>query len=182
MQILWIMKTIRLFGLSSVLLFLMQYASFGQGGDYKFHNIFIYNFTKYITWPNEYQQGDFVIGVLGASPLTNQLRSWVSNKKVRGVQDIVVKQFESPSDLRNEKLHMIFIPYSRSAYLRYVQEAVSGKPTLVITERSGLALQGSMINFVVRNGRWTFEINEEATNQAGLTVSEQLMRVAIRVR
>lgn len=175
------MKTIRLLCLSVVMVFFAQYAQ-AQGGDYKFHNIFIYNFTKYIVWPSDYQQGDFVIGVLGASPLTNQLTYWAEKKKVRGVQPIVVKQFDSPNDLRNEKVHMFFIPYSKSGYLKYVQEAVEGKPTLIITEKNGLALQGSMINFVVRNGRWTFEINEEATERAGLKVSSELLRVAIRVR
>ncbi|NIK73977.1 hypothetical protein FHS56_001490 [Thermonema lapsum] len=175
------MKTIRLLCLSVVMVFFAQYAQ-AQGGDYKFHNIFIYNFTKYIVWPSDYQQGDFVIGVLGASPLTNQLIYWTEKKKVRGVQPIVVKQFDSPNDLRNEKVHMFFIPYSKSGYLKYVQEAVDGKPTLIITEKNGLALQGSMINFVVRNGRWTFEINEEATERAGLKVSSELLRVAIRVR
>lgn len=175
------MKTIRLLCLSAVMALFAHYTQ-AQGGDYKFHNIFIYNFTKYIVWPSDYQQGDFVIGVLGASPLTNQLKYWAGKKKVRGVQPIVVKQYNSPNDLRNEKVHMIFIPYSKSGYLKYVQEAVAGKPTLIITEKNGLALQGSMINFVVRNGRWTFEINEEATEQAGLKVSSQLLRVAIRVR
>jgi hypothetical protein len=35
---------------------------------------FIYNFTEYIDWQTTNNSGDFVIGVIGNSPLTDSIK------------------------------------------------------------------------------------------------------------
>jgi hypothetical protein len=147
-----------------------------QAGDYKFHTMYIYNFTRYIQWPNNYQSGDFVIGVLGTSPITAQLKA-IAMKKMVGTQKIVVKNYRTVAMIDN--CHMIFIPNAESKNLNTVKEKVKGKSTLIITERNGLANQGSGINFVLQNGKWKFELNTSEVNRRSLKVSSQLMRLAI---
>src|SRR5688500_10416091 len=48
--------------------------------DYAVHANIIYHFTKYIDWPEDKKSGDFVIGVIGDTPLFNELKKIISNK------------------------------------------------------------------------------------------------------
>jgi hypothetical protein len=52
---------------------------------------------------------------------------------------------------------------------------------LIITEKSGLAQKGSSINFIMQDNKWKFELNEAATQSAGLKVSRELSKLAINV-
>ncbi len=151
-------------------------AAKAQDVDYRIHSVFLYNFTKYVQWPAAAQSGDFVIGVVGDSPIYAELMR-VTNGKMAGTQKIVVKKFK-PSDAV-DGCHMLFVP--SDANFDKVQAKVAGKPVLVITEKAGLAQKGSSINFVVRDNKWRFELNENATRSAGLKVASELSKLAIAV-
>jgi hypothetical protein len=144
--------------------------------DYRFHSVFMYNFTKYIQWPSSTQSGDFVIGVLGSSPILGELEKMAENKTV-GAQKIVIKKFKSVGEI--SACQMLFIPSADSRDFDSALEKVKGKPTLILTEKNGLGQKGSGINFVLVDGKWKFELNENATQDAGLKVSKELSRLAI---
>lgn len=150
-----------------------------QVGDYKFHTIYVYNFTKYIEWPGTYKSGDFIIGVYGSSPIISQLRSATANKTV-GTQKIVVKQYNNLASIDNP--HILFIPNLQSKNLDAIKKKLEGKATLLVTEKTGLAKQGSHINFILRDGKWKIELNSAEAEAAGMKVSSQLSRIAIPVR
>ena len=57
----------------------------------KIKAIYIYNFTKYIEWPESYRQGNFVIGIVGNnSTLVNELKKMATVKTV-GNQHLEIK-------------------------------------------------------------------------------------------
>jgi hypothetical protein len=149
-----------------------------QTTDYRFHSVFIYNFTKYIQWPAAHQSGDFVIGVLGNSAISSELEKMAANKTV-GAQKIVVKKFKSLAEAAD--CHILFLPSMGNYNFDDVQTKFKGKPTLLITERTGLAQKGSGINFIMQDNKWKFELNEAATQSAGLKVSKELSKLAINV-
>ncbi|SFC26071.1 protein of unknown function [Flexibacter flexilis DSM 6793] len=155
---------------------LFSFNSYAQNSDHKFHSVFIMNFIKYIQWPNV--NSDFVIGVLGNADIVEELERSVANKNVSG-QKIIVKTFDKVSDIDN--CQVLYIPQGKSKLLADVITKVSGKNTLIITEKSGLADKGSGINFVLKDGRWKFELNKDATEKAGLKVSSDLLRLAILI-
>ncbi|QHT69496.1 YfiR family protein [Rhodocytophaga rosea] len=162
--------------LSFILLAGFQFQLSAQTQDYKFHSIFIYNFTKYIQWPASQQSGDFVIAVIGNSPIAAELEKITSNKVV-GSQKIVVKRFKSVSEISD--CHILYLPSSGSGNFDEIQGKLRGKSTLVITEKTGMAQKGSGINFVMQDNKWKFELNESATQSAGLKVSKELAQMAI---
>lgn len=149
-----------------------------QTSDYKFHSVFIYNFTKYIQWPAQQQTGDFVIGVLGNSSISAELEKMAANKTV-GTQKIIVKKFKSIAEVT--ECHILFLPSTANFNFDDVYSKFKGKPTLLITEKSGLAQKGSGINFVMHENKWKFELNETVTRSAGLKVSKELSKLAINV-
>jgi len=147
-----------------------------QAQDKKFHSVFIYNFTKYIEWPSAYNSGDFIIGVLGKSDITQNLQE-MANMKTVGKQKMVVKVFNSVNEIG--KCNMLFIPTSQSDQIGLVKSRLSNSATLIISEKNGLGRKGSGINFVVENGRWRFELNRSVVENQNLKVSSELDKLAI---
>lgn len=149
-----------------------------QAQDYRFHSVFIYNFTKYIQWPESYQSGDFVISVLGDSPIIQELEKMASTKTA-GSQKFSIKKIDNVADLG--KGQILFIPNSKSKNLEEVLAKLGGQSTLIITEKPGLGQKGSGINFILVDGKWKFELNKASTEKANLKVSSELTRLAIEI-
>ncbi|MGK7396562.1 MAG: YfiR family protein [Candidatus Cyclobacteriaceae bacterium M3_2C_046] len=148
----------------------------GQAQDYKFHSVFIYNFTKYIEWPSSYKSGEFVIGVLGKSTVSDKLKEMAAIKSV-GSQPISVKEYSSVEEIG--KCHILFIPDNKSNFLENAIAKFTSSPTLLITEKAGMGKKGSGINFVLQGGKWKFELNKTALEQAQLKVATDLEKLAI---
>ena len=140
------------------------------------HSMMMYNFMKYVHWPPTATSGDFVIGVIGEPDVYATLTQWYGTK-TKGAQKIVIKQFKSAEDLSD--CHVLYIGKSKSGDLEDVLAKISGKPTLVITNKAGLAKKGSGINFKTVNGKLKIELNQEAVASANLKVSSQLTGMAI---
>src|SRR5690348_4655914 len=73
----------------------------------KIKAVFLYNFTKYIEWPKSYKDGNFIICVLGNSPIYPELNSMASSKTV-GSQKMEIKMFTSVGNI--SKCHMLYVP------------------------------------------------------------------------
>ncbi len=140
---------------------------------------FIYNFTKYIDWPEKYKEGNFVIGVLGTTTFYNDLTSLLSKKSV-GKQIFEIKSYTNVESVEGV-CHILFIPASNSALLPDVIKKMKGKSTLIVTEKSGMAKQGSGINFIVDNNKQRFELNKTNIEKYNLKVSSTLTSLAFSV-
>ena len=146
--------------------------------NYKMHSVFIYSFTRYVQWPDAYNQGDFEIMVLGDSPILEELKAMAQAKKV-GDRAIKVTRIKEPSEIK--KCNILFVPAARSAEITAVMEKINTQSILVVTEEPGLGLKGSDINFIVKDGKLAFELNQASVNKQGLKVSNELSRLAILI-
>lgn len=144
----------------------------GFSQNEKFKALFMYNFTKYIEWPQEYQHGDFTIGVFGSSPIVTELEMIASKRKADD-QTIVVQQFNSVNDVR--RCHILYIPPNKSASLQEILVKINGDPTLVITDSPGLAHKGSSINYVLKGSQQDFEINKKKIEAVHLKINSTLL-------
>ncbi|MCG8318909.1 MAG: YfiR family protein [Cytophagales bacterium] len=150
-----------------------------RGQDiHKFHSIFIYNFSKFIQWPAAYKKGDFVIGVLGNSPVTRHLRSMAASKKV-GSQRFSIVSYKNPGDI--QRCHILYIPTEQSSMLEECKANLTGTATLIITDKPGLGKDGSGINFLIVDGKPKFELNKSAAEERNLKVSTELAKLAILI-
>src|SRR5688572_7974475 len=94
-----------------VVIFLALYCESALGQNYKMHTVFIFSFTRYIQWPDAYNNGDFEIMVLGDSPIVDDLKSMAQVKKV-GERNIKITKIKAPSEIR--KCNILFVPASKS--------------------------------------------------------------------
>ena len=150
-----------------------------QDVNYKAYSVYVYNFIKYIEWPQEYRTGEFVIAVIGDSPVTAELRNLAATKKANG-QTIVIKKYASVAEV--ERCHILYISSAKSSVLKQAIEKTKNTPTLVIAEREGLAKKGAAINFVtLEDETLKFELNKKAIDAHKLKVSTMLISLGLVV-
>lgn len=139
------------------------------------HAVYIYNFIKYMSWPPSYQAGDFVIGVLGYTPHIKDLHHLATNKKINN-QSIIIKVFSQPHDFG--KCNILFIPENQSEKIEQCMDLLGKKPTVIITEKIGMAKRGSCINFIMEDNKIQFELNRTTAQNIGVQVKNDLVKLA----
>lgn len=170
MKRIFLLVMISLLGLASV---------FAQNRPtHEIHAAMLYNFIKYVQWPDEGSGGDFVVGVLGEDDVYNTLKQWYDGKP-KGSKKYVIKKLSSGREAGT--CHVVYIGKSRSRDLDDVVASTAGKSVLTITDGNGLAQKGSCINFKVVDGRLKFELNQESVATSNLKVSGQLSSMAILI-
>jgi hypothetical protein len=145
----------------------------------KMKAIFIMNFTKLIEWPQPYREGNFVVGVIGESPLFNELSEMAKTKKVAN-QSLQIKKFSSPSEISN--CHILYLSKDESGEISEVIKKIKTNSTLIITEETGLVDRGAGINFIIKDNRQKFELNKKNVEKYKLKVSSNLESLAFIVK
>ncbi|MFT3682109.1 MAG: YfiR family protein [Ferruginibacter sp.] len=138
---------------------------------------FIYNFTRYIEWETDNDKNDFIIGVVGNSPITQSLIEIAKNNTVRNKR-LVIKQYATAEDI--QYCHILFISKKSELPLQQVLDR-TGKGTLTIGEENGFAKLGTAFNFIIINDKLKFEANLKSIYSAGLKASSQLLKLAVIV-
>lgn len=165
-----------------LMLVLALWCSFGfryeENEEYSVKAAFIYKFTNYIDWGTMAPSNDFVIGIMGTSPIKDQLTE-IARTKTVNTKKIIVKQFNKPEEI--EACQILFIPEKSIVKLDDILYRINGKGTLTISEREGYAEKGTEINFIEVDNKLKFEANPKAISAAGLKASSQLLKLAIIV-
>jgi hypothetical protein len=160
-----------------LLAILLVFCGLLQAQNYKQHPLFIFSFTRYIQWPEAYSQGDFEILVLGDTPLLEELKGLAQSKKV-GDRSIKVVKVNSITEIR--KCNMLFVPADKSDQIAEVLQKIDTQSVLLMTEQPGLGSQ-SCINFILKDGRLAFELNQAALTKRNLKASNELTRIATMI-
>ncbi len=152
--------------------------SFAQTDIARAEALFIYNFSRLIEWPANYKTGPFVIGVLGNTPIAEQLKTFTTGKQV-GSQPISIKTYGSPAEIST--CHILFVPFSETKYMSNIISQVTNKSTLIITEKNAAIEQGSAINFVVIGDKLKFELSPNNAQKYNIKLSSKLNEMAYQV-
>jgi len=147
--------------------------------DYKIYANIIYRFTKYIDWPVDKKSGDFIIGIVGESPLYSDLKILSASKKV-GNQKIVVMMMSPSANFYN--CQILFISEEESSSLKRIATLSAGASILIVSESGGLARKGSCINFVTVDERLKLEINKGNIEQRNLGIASELLELGIIIK
>ena len=141
-----------------------------QAQDEKVKAIFVYNFTRYLGWPEK--PGNFVILVLGKSPVLNELSDIALKKRV-GNTPIEVRSISSCQEIGD--CHIVYVTTLKTDQLPAILSLSKNKKVLIITEKQDACKNGSGINFINREGKLGFEISKTNLEDSGLTVSSSLL-------
>lgn len=159
--------------LISVGLFFARPPAVAQTSSYEELQVaYLYNFAKYIRWPEE--SATFVIGVRGETDIEH-LQHTLQGKKVGG-REIILKSLATVDE--SLTCHIVYLRESSSEDLNALKEVVGRKSILIVSEED-MIKKGAMISFVVEDDRLRFKLKKKALNDAGLTASEGLLKLAI---
>lgn len=147
--------------------------------DYAVHANIIYHFTKYVNWPENKRSESFVIGVVGETPLFDELKKNIANKTA-GSRKIVIKKL-SPSQ-QSYDAHILFLSDEESGSLKKITSRTEGAPILLVCESEGSASKGACINFNIVSDRLKLEINKNNIEQRQLSIATDLLRLGTIVK
>lgn len=152
-------------------------ATFSFAQEYKYHPIFIYNFSKYIEWPSDKASQDFVISVVGNNTAYREMLGIMEKKKTIQNRNLVVKKCETLSEVGQSDV--VFVTKYEKVNASDITAKLQRKGTLVITEHDNMAENGSHINFIItEDSKIGFELNSSSAESAGLKVSNSLAGLA----
>ncbi|MGB7326477.1 MAG: YfiR family protein [Rubripirellula sp.] len=148
--------------------------------EYKLKVAYLYNFSRYVTWPNhafESTDDPFVIGILGNDPFGASIDSLARMKKVGG-RTVVVKRFRSVREY--VPCHILFVSgVIQNTNHEDALDVAEGNATLIIGEASGFAQSGGTVSFFKDpNGTIGFDINIDATRRQLLTFQAPVLKLA----
>ena len=157
----------------------LLFISKAHAQEERYITLYVYNFTKHIEWPDEYQRGDFVIDVLGHKSVYDGLQEMLSEKS-RGKQTFVVNN-PSTVDQINPDCNILFVGHWRSKELQHALDVVGDSGTLIVSEKAGMLDQGADINLVIKNQKILYEMKKSSLTNRGLSYSVDLTSLAERV-
>ena len=143
---------------------------------------FLYNFTKFVEWP----QGAFpddgapvVVGVFGPDPFGPTLDDIVAGKRV-GDRPLVIRRLDSSDGLA--ACHVLFVSSAKAAEFVRLLPSLAHRPILTVGETDGFCETGGVVQFVMPQRKVRFRINVTAAERAGLKISSRLLDLAEVVR
>jgi hypothetical protein len=146
-----------------------------QEVNYKAYSLYVYNFMKYVDWPENLNQGDFNIFILGKSKIEKELRNMATQKKIRG-RNIIIKTISSTDEIKD--CHLLYLAAEKSSLIKDLNANFKNKGLLIVGEKDGLANKGASFSFAtLDNDELSFDINKRTIAQHNLKISESLIKL-----
>jgi hypothetical protein len=125
-----------------------------------------------VEWPESRTTGAFVIGIVGDSPISEELVVVTRNKRV-GNRPIVIKTLDPQAHSFNS--HIIFISEEESGNVKRIARITEDQPTLIVAENNGLISKGACINFVVVGDHLKLEFGKNNIEKRNLKIASDLL-------
>ncbi len=143
---------------------------------------FLFKFAGFVDWPEAAfarPEAPFTMAVAGDEQVAAELSQAVAGRTIEG-RGVAVRRLRDGDALGGVQL--LFVARGESARLTQWIRMAQGRPILVVTETEGALGHGSMINFILAEGRVRFEISLASADRSGLVLSSRLLAVAHTVR
>jgi len=141
---------------------------------------YLYNFGKFVQWPVDHgPDGDsFDLCVLGQDPFGPVLDATVAGESI-SARKIAVVRISKVSEAA--PCRVLYISESEGSRLGPILEAARHLGILTVSDIPHFAERGGIIGFVKQQDRIRFEVNRAAAEGSHLTLSSELLKVALRV-
>lgn len=161
-----------------LLMLAFTFFQLANGQMAKFQALYILNFARNTSWPQEDNDKVFIITVVGDNSLASEMRNIVKNKMV-GSRKIEVNEAATASAL--PKSDIIFLGESKSGQIGQLVSAQSGNKVLIVSGTKGQCAQGAGIAFLPDKGKLNYEIHEGNIAKHGLKVAPKLYQLGKQV-
>ncbi len=141
---------------------------------------YLFNFGKFVRWPSPTAAGSgpFQICVLGKDPFGLVLNSTLDGGSIDD-RKVAAKKIVTLQD--SDNCQVVFVSASEEPRLKTILASARSARTLTVSDMPNFVARGGMIQFVPKDSKIRFEVNLPATEEAGITLSSELLKVATRV-
>jgi len=149
--------------------------------EYEVKAAYLYNFGRFVEWPARVTTASDVFGicVLGEDPFGTSFDATIAGESINGKR-VVIKRITKPQDAGSCRI--LFISSSEESRLKEILATLDNASVLTVSDISQFTRRGGMIRFVTEANRVRFEVNLTNAEHAALTLSSQLLKVAVSVR
>lgn len=136
---------------------------------------FIYNFLKFVRWPEHSLESSLTLCTIG----NDSLGSTLDKLQNRKINNLTLDVQRGISVSAAQKCQMVYIETVDNS-LDSALAALAHKPVLTIGNTSEFTKKGGTIGFVKQGNKIRFTINETAAKQAKLEISSKLLRLGVQ--
>lgn len=136
---------------------------------------YIERFTRFIEWPDDFENNTFKIAVIGKNPFKSSLDDLFTKTNIKN-QSVKLIYTNNLNDIINANL--VFISGSEKKRINEILKAIGKRPILIISDTKGFCELGTHINMYVDENYIRYEINKEALEKSGLSVTSLLLASA----
>ena len=143
---------------------------------------YLYKLAPFVEWPSlaaEFPQNVFPICIAGRDPFGAVLDGAVSGQTVSG-HPVVIRRYEVIGG--NPGCAVMYVTGSNAESIAAILVALRGTPVLTVTDQDFDPKVKGIINFVIRDNRVRFEIDDAMAAEDGLTISSKLLSLAVSVQ
>jgi len=145
--------------------------------EYQVKAAFLYNFAKFVEWPENTPGMPFCIGILGPDPFGSVIDQTLAGKTLDG-RRVVIRRFERPEEAFG--CEIVFVA-SASRSPAPLLERFQNKAVLTVGDEPAFCQSGGIIGFQLAGQRVRFAVNLEAAQRAQLKVSSKLLSLATKI-
>lgn len=141
----------------------------------------IYNFSKFVTWPDQRfdnETSPVLLCIYGENEYSSAAKR-VHGKLTQNGRKLNVTTINSPEEL--SACHILFISHSTLENLGQIPQISLESPVLTIGDSEKFIPHGGIINLIEINSKIRFEISLKAAEARSLTISSKLLRLAKEV-
>lgn len=138
---------------------------------------FIYNFTKFASWPEDSCPEEYLfIGIMASDPVSRKLELLEGRKS--GQRMIKVIRLKGASD--SNCVNLIYVP-NIDAISEEDLKFMRQRHILVVADGRDAVSKGAAISLYKKQNRIRFDINLKVAKDSGIELSSRLLSLAVRV-
>jgi hypothetical protein len=176
------MKRLYFFVLTFIIL--TAHSSYGQPqvyNEYEIKAAFIYNFSKFVEWPDNVispSADSITLCIIGNNPFGNMIRA-IEGKAVKN-KTLSIKNITSPVNIKG--CNILFIASSEEDNLKPILSQAAKNHALTIGDTEGFDKMGVIINMFIEEDKVRFNINIDAAERSGFKISSKLLKLSKPVK
>ena len=150
--------------------------------EYAVKAAFLHKFGSFVEWPATAfasPTSPFQLCVVGEDPFGAALDKAVSGQQIAR-RPVEVRRLKTVKP--DSGCHIVYLAASETQRLAQIIEALRGSSVLTVSDGRSPGAATGIINFVIKDDRVRFDIDDEAAAQNRLAISSKLLSVALSVK
>jgi hypothetical protein len=140
---------------------------------------FLYNFAKYVEWPESASPADPIrVCIVADAAFAKSVDEIIAGETIAG-RPVTRLAPATPQEARS--CHILFVGRGGAERADQLLAAVKGVAVLTVGDDGEFLKRGGIVTFVREGERVRFDVNVREAQRAGLTISSRLLRVARHV-